>query len=211
MAKKEEVGSGGVKKETTVLVAFIALTVGFLGGVVYTSLTFKEEVPAKSQIPPKQRVQGQRVSVEQTERIRALEQATARNPNNVEAWTQLGNLYFDTNRYEKAIMAYKKSLELNPNNANVLTDMGVMYRRSGRPGEAVKAFDKAIEVDPFHEASRFNKGIVLMHNLNDREGAIRAWEDLVKVNPSAKAPNGRPVKEMLEKFKESMKRKGPKE
>lgn len=81
-------------------------------------------------------------------------------------------------KFEKAISAYTKSLELHPENPDVWTDLGVMYRRSDQPVEAIKAFDKAIGIDPKHEASHLNKGIVLMHDLYDREGAIQVWEAL---------------------------------
>jgi hypothetical protein len=33
--------------------------------------------------------------------------------------------------------------------------------------------------------------------LNDREGAIKAWEELLKINPKAMAPNGQPVSEAI--------------
>jgi hypothetical protein len=44
-----------------------------------------------------------------------------------------------------------------------------------------------------------------MHDLNDPEGALQAWEELAKVNPSAKSPSGQPIIEPIERFKESMK------
>ena len=98
-------------------------------------------------------------------------------------------------------MAYNNALELNPGNPDVLTDLGVMYRRKGQPLEAIKAFDKAIKIDPRHEASRFNKGVVLLHDLNDSEGAIRAWEELVEVNPFARANGDELVLKLIEKIK----------
>jgi tetratricopeptide (TPR) repeat protein len=126
-----------------------------------------------------------------------LEKQVAVEPGNVAAWTELGHYYFDTAQFPKAINAYQKSLALNPYDANVLTDMGVMYRRIGKPEEALAAFEKAMKVDPKHEVSRFNKGIVLMGDLNDVPGAIQAWEDLLEVNPNAKGPSGEPIKNMI--------------
>jgi tetratricopeptide (TPR) repeat protein len=76
-----------------------------------------------------------------------------------------------------------------------------MYRRSGQPKEAIEAFDKAIEVDPKHEPSRLKKGIVLLHDMHDFEGAIAAWEELLAVNSIAMGPTGRSVGEMVQSMK----------
>jgi len=138
---------------------------------------------------------------EQFKRILIQEQEVSRNPENVAAWTQLGNLYFDTNNFKKAIWAYKKSLTLNPNNANAQTDLGVMYRRNGQSTKAIKAFDKAIQIDPAHEIARFNKGIVLLHDLNDKNGAIKTWEELVQINPDALTPGGKSLAELIKLLK----------
>jgi hypothetical protein len=44
-----------------------------------------------------------------------------------------------------------------------------------------------------------------MHDLNDLEGTVQAWEELVKLNPNAISPTGQPVKELVENLKKSMK------
>lgn len=205
MTKQNEVPTTGyVKKETMLWVAIITLVVGFLMGVVVTVYKSSSGLPVasappRSQPPPPQ-ADAKGPSVETAARIFELEKITNQNPNDAEAWIQLGNLYFDSENHEKAINAYQKSLALKPDNADVLTDMGVMYRRSGKPAEAIKAFDKAIAVDPRHEVSRFNKGIVLMHDLNDLAGAVRAWEELAAVNPAAKSPNGQLVSELVKRM-----------
>jgi cytochrome c-type biogenesis protein CcmH/NrfG len=137
-----------------------------------------------------------------SDRIQALERETSENPDHVEGWIQLGNAYFDTDQYEKAIAAYRKSLAIDPKNPNVWTDMGVMYRRRGEPQKAVEAFDQAAEMDPKHEISRFNKGIVLLHDLKDMEGAVKVWEDVLRINPFARAPNGQPLMELVTRVRE---------
>ena len=121
-------------------------------------------------------------------------------PDSANLWTRLGNLYFDTDQHSKAIEAYNKSLALQPANAHVLTDLGVMYRRNGNPQKAVESFDKAILAAPDHETARFNKGIVLYYDLKDKAGAIQAWKGLLQMNPAAKAPNGKPIKDMIRDF-----------
>ena len=199
MAKQEKPEGNYVKKETMLIVALVAVVVGFLGGVFYSALqsgptgSFQTASSPTQQPPPQQ----QDLSSEQARAILTLEQEVATNPTNVEAWTQLGHIYYDTDNPAKAIRAYEKSLELRPNDPNVLTDLGVMYRRNGQPEKALAAFDKAISIAPNHEQSRFNKGVVLRYDMNDREGAIKAWQELLKINPNAMAPNGQPVSEVI--------------
>ncbi|HMK66794.1 MAG TPA: tetratricopeptide repeat protein, partial [Thermodesulfobacteriota bacterium] len=130
-----------------------------------------------------------------------LEKKTIENPSDIDSWTKLGDLYFDSNNYDKAINAYNKSLKLKPDNPDVLTDLGVMYQRMGNPDSAIKSFDKAIEINPRHETSRFNKGIVLLHDLNDREAALKAWEELLKINPDAKTSGGQLVSDLVKQLK----------
>ena len=79
-----------------------------------------------------------------------------------------------------------------------------------RPEDAIKAFDQAIAADPKHEVSRMNKGIVLLHDLNDFDGAIRAWEGLLEVNPIATAPNGVSIDSMVVQLKKQQAEQGPK-
>ena len=187
-----------VRKETFYMVTLLALAVGFFGGVLFAVIKSDSRAPVPS--APAQ-MGTPAPSPAGSDRIAALERQTQADPGNVKAWTELGNAYFDSNQYEASIRAYRKSLELDPGNPNVWTDMGVMYRRSGKPEEAIKAFDQAIAADPKHEVSRMNKGIVMLHDLNDFNGAIEAWEGLLEINPIAMAPNGISIDQMVTQLK----------
>jgi cytochrome c-type biogenesis protein CcmH/NrfG len=207
MAKnKQKEGARYIRKETFWLSTLLALALGFFGGVLFTVLKTDSGAASRmtqTQVPQTRVPQAQTraATPDRSGMTRALEDETAKNPENTKAWVQLGNVYFDTDQFDKAIWAYRNALELDPDKANVWTDMGIMYRRSGKPQEAIKAFDKAIEVDPKHEPSRLNKGIVLLHDLQDFDGAIAAWEGLLEVNPIAMAPTGRSVDEMVQSMK----------
>jgi cytochrome c-type biogenesis protein CcmH/NrfG len=197
MAKQLKMREGQyVRKETFLMVTLLALAVGFFGGVVFAVFKSDSKTPVQNAS-----VQSIAPAASQSARIAKFERETRANPTHADAWAELGNAYFDSNQFEKSISAYKKSLELNPNNADVWTDMGIMYRRSDKPEEAIKAFDQAIAVDPKHEVSRMNKGIVLLHDLKDINGAIQAWEGLLAVNPIAMAPNGISVDQMVTQLK----------
>jgi len=184
-----------IKKSSALIAVFGALVIGFIGGValgVYKSMPAPEG-GFQAGVEPRA---GNRSAMAE-----ALEKETAANPNNVDGWIQLGNLYFDADNYDGAIGAYEKALALEPGNADVWTDLGVMYRRKGQPQKAVEAFGQAAKVDPKHQSSRFNKGVVLLHDLKDVPGAVAAWEELIRINPVAATPNGQSVDQLVQQLK----------
>lgn len=187
-----------VQKSTLIGVAAFCLVLGFISGVVFS--VYRSTGSAPVAMP----TAAQPDIVDRTRELDHLVKETAQNPGNVTAWIQLGNLYFDTDAPAKAIWAYRKSLELDPGNPDVWTDLGVMYRRSNQPQEAVKAFDEAIRIDPQHEVSRFNKGIVQIHDLNNPAAGIKAWEELLAINPLAMAPSGKSVDELVAIHKKAL-------
>ncbi len=209
MTEEQKQRSDLVKRETMLITGFVCVAVGFILGVAFSAYKGASRVPIQAQAPqsmaPQQPItQDQGPTPQQARIIQNLELRTSMDPQDIEAWTVLGNTYFDAGQYDEAIGAYNKSLSLAPDDPNVWTDLGIMYRRTGQPQKAIEAFDKAISIDPAHENSWFNKGIVLMHDLNDRAGAIDAWEELIEINPNALTPNGsQSLKGMIDRFRGS--------
>jgi cytochrome c-type biogenesis protein CcmH/NrfG len=200
MAEKN-IMKGYVKTENMLLIVFMTLVIGFVGGVVFGVYKTGSSLPGQTNDPSQPIPLAQNATPDRRTEIEALVKATTADPKNVETWVQLGHAYFDAGEAKKAIAAYETSLKLRPDDPDVITDLGVMYRRNGESQKAVEMFDKAIAINPRHEISRFNKGIVLMHDLNDPTGAVAAWEELLAINPKASAPNGTSVKEMVSHFK----------
>ena len=189
--------SGYVKSENVIWFVVAALLTGFISGVafgIYKTGTIAD---------PHQQDAPAAMDDDRQKTIDSLKAQIRQNPDDVQTWIQLGHQYFDANRQDDAIAAYEKALALQPDNANVWTDLGVMYRRNGQPQKAIDAFDRAMNIDPAHEISRFNKGIVLFHDLKDEPGALAAWESLLALNPDAKSPNGQTVKELVDHIKEN--------
>lgn len=176
-------------------VIFIA---GFLCGIAFTIYKTGNSAPVNVSAPQQNEHQH---NAETDKAIANLEAAVTTNPDNFENWVQLGNLYFDSDHPEKAIPAYEKALELHSGNANIYTDLGVMYRRIDQPKKAVEAFDHAIAKDANHIHSRFNKGIVLMYDLDDPAGAIASWEEILKIDPEAKTGTGEHLHNFIDRIK----------
>jgi cytochrome c-type biogenesis protein CcmH/NrfG len=54
-----------------------------------------------------------------------------------------------------------------------------------------------------------NKGIVLLHDMNDMDGAIKAWEELLEVNPVVMSPTGQSIDQMVQQMKKQRQQQGP--
>ncbi len=184
-----------VKKSAIYVAIAISLLIGFLGGVIFSSIRTPTNTATTVVQPANPASPG--LSPQQAKEIMALSQRVSKNPQDVDAWTKLGDIFFDTNQSAQAITAYEKSLKLRPSDSNVLTDLGVMYRRSGQPDKAIGAFKRAISINPANTHARFNRGIVLLYDKGDALGAIKAWENLLKLHPGAKATDGRPVADFI--------------
>ncbi len=187
------------RKDSLVMYVAIAFIVGFVSGAAFAVFKLGDTSGSGAVAP-----QESNISEQERQAIAHLEKDVTASPEKFQSWTQLGNLYYDTGQYEKAVKAYERSLELHSGDANIWTDLGVMYRRTGNPPKAIEAFDKAIAMDPAHETSRFNKGVVLMYDLNDTAGAIESWENLLKINPAATASNGESIREFVDQLKEDL-------
>ena len=181
-------------KNRTMILLIIVFIGGFLAGVAFT--TYKTSRMAAPTATGEQAAQ--QIPKEQAEAIAQLEGAVTSQPNDYQAWIRLGHLYFDTHQPEKAIQAYTRSIELHPPDANLLTDLGVMYRNTEQKEKAIESFDRARQLDPQHEPSRLNKGIVQLFDLNDPQGAIASWEELLRLNPEAKMTDGSGVRQFID-------------
>jgi tetratricopeptide (TPR) repeat protein len=118
-------------------------------------------------------------------RLFADEQATGKDPNNPQAWTALGNDYFDDHQPQKAVDAYAKSLALDPNNPDVLTDQGVMYRELKAYDKAIANWEKAQKINPKHLQSLYNMGIVYAGDLMAPDKARKACKRLIELAPNS--------------------------
>ncbi len=181
------------KKTTLYMSIATSVLIGFVAGVLYSAFQSPATVASDD---------GH--NHETTALVESLLDQTKTNPNDVEAWVKLGHAYFDSDNPVEAIGAYTKALAINPGNTSVMTDMGVMYRRSGQSKKAVEIFDNVLKFDPNHEQARFNKGVVLLNDFNDKEGAIKQWKILLMNNPDATVPSGEPLKSIIDQIQNGL-------
>jgi tetratricopeptide (TPR) repeat protein len=199
----------------TMIIVFLALVAGAVAGVFITNVfTTRHRLSEDAVgISP-----GAGNPQDYSRRIMQGEQLLASDPKNLYAWIQLGNDYFDTDQYQKAINAYAKALELDPNNPNVLTDQGVMYQRLGdetrKRGDekgavahfqqAISCFERSQKLDPNHLQSLYNLGVVYSEGLNRPDMAARYWRRYLEIDSTS--PKSMEVRSLLEQIKPSSQR-----
>ena len=109
---------------------------------------------------------------------------------------QLGNLYFDAERYDDAIKWYVDAVKLAPNDVNASTDLGVSYYYTNQPDKALEQFAQSLKIDPKHGKTLLNVGIVKAFGKQDLAGATEAWQEVLKLAPDS--PEGQAAKRALD-------------
>jgi cytochrome c-type biogenesis protein CcmH/NrfG len=196
-----------MKKETVILLVVIAFLVGFISGATVAILKGTKGAEKTAMVQkPKMAPPGAPMSVpkgpdpvEVASKIQTLKEIVKKDPKNLAAWVELGNLYFETDQPKEAIEAYSQYLAIKPDNPDVRTDMGIMYRKLGQFDRAIEEFRKAAQSDPKHINSRYNIGLVLLHDKQDIKGAVKAWEDYLKVDPNSE--RAQRIRAQIEKMK----------
>jgi tetratricopeptide (TPR) repeat protein len=105
-------------------------------------------------------------------------------PNNADLLNQVGTVYRLTHQFHTAIDYYQKSLAINPKNVGARTDMASCMYYLGDVDGALAELNKSLTYDPKHAGTLINLGIIEWKGKNDADGAIAAWQKLLKLNPN---------------------------
>lgn len=146
--------------------------------------------PAPGQVP-----QGQSRALDEA-RAAALAGRASAEPQNAAVRIELGNVYFDADRFDDAIRWYEDSLRLDPRNPDVSTDLGIAFYYTNQADRALAQFDHSLSIDPSHTKTLLNQGIVLAFAKQDLEAAAKAWERVVALAPDS--PEGQAARRALD-------------
>jgi tetratricopeptide (TPR) repeat protein len=128
--------------------------------------------------------------------VNALKSVAAREASNATPRVQLGNLYFDAERYEDAIKWYEEAVKLSPNDVNLSTDLGVSYYYLNQADRALEQFNRSLKLDPKHAKTLLNLGIVKAFGKQDLQGASEAWQQVITLAPQS--PEAQAAKRALD-------------
>ncbi len=180
--------------------ALICLAVGLVLGYLFrgssspaptaASAPTGAQMPASGQMPGPAALPGSmagapRLSPQEAEQqAQPLLASLNSNPNDVQLLTQVGNIYYDSNQFPKAVEYYGRALKVHPEDVNVRTDMGTAYWYMGDADRALAEFEKSLSYQPTYPQTLFNMGMVKWQGKKDPKGAVEAWEKLLKNNPN---------------------------
>jgi len=142
-------------------------------------------VTAAAQQPSAGSQPQQQVPALDEKRAADLKAAADSAPNDSEARVRLGDLYFDSGRFDDAVKWYSAALAINPRDVNASTDLGIAYYYMNQPDRALQQFEKSLAIEPAHSKTLLNIGIVRAFGKQDLDGAAKAWERVLEVAPGS--------------------------
>ncbi|HYU26784.1 MAG TPA: tetratricopeptide repeat protein, partial [Thermoanaerobaculia bacterium] len=125
------------------------------------------------------------------EQLAALKATLEKEPRNVGALTQLGNMYMDAAKYPQAAEYFERALAVRED-PTVRTDLGICYKQNGQLDKAADAFARAVSEAPDQWQALYNEAIVL--------GELQRWSDAraVAAKLSAMRPNDPQIAQLVQ-------------
>jgi len=102
---------------------------------------------------------------------KAFARATELNPNNFDAWMDLGNVYYVTGEFDKEFVAFRKAVQLRPDSDDAHFSLATGYEDKGDFGSAVTEYHRTIWLNPKHTEALFNLAIIQLIQGNRAEAA----------------------------------------
>ncbi|MGE3959964.1 MAG: tetratricopeptide repeat protein [Vicinamibacterales bacterium] len=170
---------------TWIVYAVGMLLIGGLAGyVLSTATTPRTVVVTAAGVPAAAPATGGSGSMVNETVLQTYRDILARDPRNVQAAVDAGNMLYDAHRYDEAIGFYERALAVNAADVNVSTDLGTALWYSGKADAALAQYETSLRIDPDHAQTLFNIGIVRSDGKRDYAGAVKAWELLLQKNPA---------------------------
>ena len=128
-------------------------------------------------------------SAASTAALRSLRAAVKTNPNDAAAHLALARGLMGARDLPDALTEFGAAARLDPTNAEPFAYSGWLIRLQGFPDQALTVLDKAIAVNPEYPDARAFKGIILLRDKHDPEGAIAQFQRYLVRAPDSPLAN----------------------
>lgn len=93
-----------------------------------------------------------------------------------------GSAYFNQEKFDLAIIEFKKALKKDPKFAFAWDDLGLSYRKLGKYKEAIECYNKSLNLDPKGRTPLMNMAVAYSLN-KDNEKAIEIYKKYIEIHP----------------------------
>jgi Tetratricopeptide repeat len=122
----------------------------------------------------------------------------AEDPGDVEANIGMGNLLFDSQKWDQAVEHYQRALDKTPGNADVRVDMAIAYHQQGQNQRAREEMERVTRESPEHRNAWLNLGVVNAA-MGDNARAVQSWQQYLKLEPNG--PHAAAIRAQIEDLK----------
>jgi cytochrome c-type biogenesis protein CcmH/NrfG len=172
------------------LLAAVSLAIGLVAGyLLLGGGTAKTAKSAATAATPKMPAGHPPMTMEQMKamadrKAAPLLEKLKTNPADPAALTQLGALYSSAHQFPQSAEYYRKALESDPKNLGTRTQLASSLYYNGDVDEALKQLQSVLKSDPKNANALFNMGMMKWKGKDDAQGAVAAWEELLRNNPN---------------------------
>ena len=118
-------------------------------------------------------------------------------PKNADLLNQVGLIYKSTHQFKAAADYYQKALDVDPKNVAARTDLASCLFYEGDADGAIQQLQQSLNYDPKDANSLFNLGMIRLQGKNDPNGAVTAWQQLLKSNPKLASDKKSQVEKLI--------------
>ena len=105
-------------------------------------------------------------------------------PGNSDLLNQIGTLYKATHQFKDAAGYFQRAIDADPKNVAARTDLASCLFYEGDADGALHQLQQSLTYDPKDANSLFNLGMIRLQAKKDPAGAVSAWQQLLKLNPT---------------------------
>jgi tetratricopeptide (TPR) repeat protein len=113
----------------------------------------------------------------------AYHTAISLRPDYLEAYVQLGTLYYDCGEYKLAQSVFEKALVLSPRNSRILCNLGYLAWLQEETTVALDYYQKSIAEDPSYDVALNNLGVLYLDHIGDIAQAMALFQQTLQINP----------------------------
>lgn len=114
--------------------------------------------------------------------LSAFQTAVRLDPENEDAWSQIGDCQRELGRRADAIAAYNQVIRLDPKNVEAYINAGVSYQALEQHGTALDYYRYAARLAPRYGLAHYNIGIAYF-DLSNYMSAVQAFQTALDINP----------------------------